>query len=402
MKLNRSLLVIDDDADVGEFISTAGIALGYECVATTDPTCFIQALVENPDLIFLDLVMPEMDGIELLRILGHRHCTSGIVLISGVGKRVMETAEHLAHALELTIFGHLQKPFRLADLEDLLRRYAQPEPALAAVKKSLPHIEASELRDAIQNDQLVLHYQPQIEIATGHVCGVEALVRWQHPTRGLIAPDDFIPQAEFLNLIDQLGWTVSERALTEIGQLCKLGLGCPLLSINVSVYSLRDLKFPDIFAAMLSRHGIAPNRVILEITESGLIKELSNTLDVLTRLRMKQIQLSIDDFGTGYSMMQQLRHVPATEVKIDKAFVQNMLASDSDRILVQKTIEIGRELGMKVVAEGVETIEQLEILRASRCDVAQGYLFSRPLPLEDLILWLQRSPFSMPAMETHA
>jgi EAL domain-containing protein (putative c-di-GMP-specific phosphodiesterase class I) len=251
-----------------------------------------------------------------------------------------------------------------------------------------------ELRHAIERDEFVLHYQPQVALATGSVVGVEALVRWRHPQRGLIFPGDFISRLESLGLIDQLGWLVAARGLTEIGQFLRKD-GAPLtLSINVSAYSLHDLQFPDRFVSLAGKFGVPPARVILEITESGLIRELSSALDILTRLRMKQVQLSIDDFGTGYAMMQQLRHVPATELKIDQGFVRDMQSKNDARVLVQKLIEMGHELGMKVLAEGVETAEQLEMLRASGCDLVQGYFISRPLPPPELLKWLASSPYS--------
>jgi len=219
---------------------------------------------------------------------------------------------------------------------------------------------------------------------------VEALVRWQHPERGLIFPDDFIGRLEGLGLIDRLGWIVANRGLVEIGRFADRSGILPMLSINVSVASLDDLTFPDTMAALIASHGIPPEKVVLEITESCLIQNLKRTLDVLTRLRMKRVQLSIDDFGTGYSMMQQLRNIPATELKIDRSFVIDMHNSDSSRVMVQKTIEIGHELGMKVVAEGVETMEQLDFLRSNGCDIGQGYLFSRPLPATELVHWLEK------------
>jgi EAL domain-containing protein (putative c-di-GMP-specific phosphodiesterase class I) len=162
----------------------------------------------------------------------------------------------------------------------------------------------------------------------------------------------------------------------------------PTLSLNVALHSLKDLEFPDRFLSLIGQNGISAENVKIEITESGLMGDLSRTLDVLTRLRMKRVSLSIDDFGTGYAMMQQLRNFPATELKIDKSFVQNIERSERDRVLVLKTIEIGHELGMKVVAEGVETQEQSDFLRANSCDVLQGYFFSRPLPPEKLLTWL--------------
>jgi EAL domain-containing protein (putative c-di-GMP-specific phosphodiesterase class I) len=158
--------------------------------------------------------------------------------------------------------------------------------------------------------------------------------------------------------------------------------------MNESVYSLHDLKFPDMFVSLAEKHGISPANVTIEITESGLIKELPNTLDILTRLRMKQVGLSIDDFGTGYAMMQQLKVIPATELKIDRSFILDMDKNERDRVIVQKTIEIGHELGMHVIAEGVETREQLNFLQLRGCDRAQGYLFSRPLPANEMVAWL--------------
>jgi len=178
--------------------------------------------------------------------------------------------------------------------------------------------------------------------------------------------------------------------MREVGQFADSHGTIPTLSLNVSVHSLRDLEFPDKFLSLAAKNGMSAKNVTIEITESGLIKELSATLDVLTRLRMKQVQLSIDDFGTGYAMMQQLRNVPATELKIDKSFVQNIHCNDRDRVMVQKTIEIGHDLGMKVVGEGVETQEQLNFLRTNHCDAAQGYLFSRPLPAGALSSWLDK------------
>jgi EAL domain-containing protein (putative c-di-GMP-specific phosphodiesterase class I) len=221
------------------------------------------------------------------------------------------------------------------------------------------------------------------------VIGVEALVRWLHPERGLIFPDNFISRMEELRLIDELGWMVANRGMSEVGKFANGDGKALMLSVNASVHSLHDLKFPDTLVKLAGKHGVSPANVTVEITESGLIKELSRTLDILTRLRMKQVKLSIDDFGTGYAMMQQLRNIPATELKIDRSFVMEMCVSDRDRIMVQKTIEMGHELGMHVIAEGVETREQLDLLRTEGCDSVQGYFFSRPLPPEVLVGWLE-------------
>jgi EAL domain-containing protein (putative c-di-GMP-specific phosphodiesterase class I) len=388
MKTKQRILVIDDENDVGEFISTAAQALGLQCTVTTDAKAFLEALTPDKTLIMLDLMMPKMDGVELLRLLGELKCKTGIVLMSGVGKRTLESAGQVAQALGLSIVGHLQKPFRLTELEEVFERHAEPEATSDVKQTPKIVIEKEELQRAIKRVEFVLYYQPQIEIATGRVIGVEALVRWQHPERGLIFPDNFIGRMEELGLIDELGWFVMDRGMSEVAQFANGDGIAPMLSLNASVYSLHNLKFPDLLVSLAEKHGISPRGVTIEITESGLIKELSSTLDILTRLRMKQVQLSIDDFGTGYAMMQQLKNIPATELKIDKSFVLDMQVNESDRIMVLKTIELGHELGLQVIAEGVETQEQLDFLRLKGCDHAQGYLFSRPIPPKEMVNWL--------------
>jgi EAL domain-containing protein (putative c-di-GMP-specific phosphodiesterase class I)/FixJ family two-component response regulator len=386
----QRVLVIDDESAICDLIATVADGMGLSCATATDPTSFLDLLKPDITLVILDLVMPEMDGVELLRLLGQRRCTAGIILMSGVGKRILETAQELAEALGLSVVGHLQKPFSISLLEAELGKHVVEVNARVGVRPDAVKIEDTELREAVTRNEFVLHYQPQIEIATGEIVGVEALVRWRHPERGLIFPDLFISRLEQMKLIDELGWIVLRGGLAEVGNFADDRGVLPKLSVNVSMYSLHQLDFPDKLVAMAKEFGVPLKGIILEITESGFIQELSRTLDVLTRLRMKDVLLSIDDFGTGYSVMQQLRHIPATELKIDKSFVQNMRVHDRDRVLVMKTIEIGHELGLKVVAEGVETPEQLEFLRLKGCDVAQGYLFSRPLATGDLKEWLGR------------
>ncbi|MES2069613.1 MAG: EAL domain-containing response regulator [Pseudomonadota bacterium] len=383
------LLIIDDERDVGEFVGIVAQSLGFEYTATTNAGDFLNALNDSVTLIMMDLMMPDMDGVELLRLLGQQKCKTTLILMSGYDKRVLETAEELAQTLGLSVAGHLQKPFRLPDLEKLLKGYALLNVVAPVARQASRTVTKEELQRAMVREEFILHYQPQLEIATGQVVGVEALVRWQHPERGLVFPDDFIPQAEVLGVIDELGWYVARLGLSEIRQFVNPEGTLLKLSLNVSPQSLHDLRLPDTFIALARQYGVAPENVVLEITESGLIKELASALDILTRLRMKRVHLSIDDFGTGYAMMQQLRHVPATELKIDKSFVQEMHVQNSARVVVRKTIEIGHELGMKIVAEGVETKEQLEFLRLNGCDIAQGYYFSRPVSATALLEWMQ-------------
>ncbi len=381
------ILVIDDDRVVTETVLAMGKAMGLQCDVTAAHKGLFELVTPTTTLILLDLVMPEMDGIEVLRLLGRKQVRARIVLMSGIDIRVIETAKKLAQTLGLTVVGHLQKPFTLAQLQEVLGAQLAlegPRP-LSDVPKM--EVADDELRDAFDRDEFVLYYQPQISITTGEVKGLEALTRWNHPERGLVFPDNFISRIETLGLMDKFCWITAERALAEVKQFAGPDGSSPRLAINVSVSSLRDLKFPDIFMSLAQKHNFPSGNIVLEITESGLI-EFSLALDVLTRLRMRNFQLSIDDFGTGYSMMRQLQNVPAIELKIDKTFVLNMHANHSDLVMVEKIIEMGHELGMEVTAEGVETPEQLQLLREKGCDSVQGFLFSRALPPDEMVRWL--------------
>jgi EAL domain-containing protein (putative c-di-GMP-specific phosphodiesterase class I)/ActR/RegA family two-component response regulator len=386
MSSAERILVIDDDKVVVEIVSALAKAMGLNCDVTRSPESFFDLITPETSLILLDLVMPEMDGIEILRLLGERKCKARIVLMSGINIRVIETAKKLAQNLGLSVVGHLQKPFPLSQLKDILGANLVPEAPRAKETPQLA-IPDEQLLQAFERNEFVIYYQPQINIETGTVTGVEALSRWQHPELGLVFPDNFISRIETLGLMDRFCWITAERALNEVKQFVGSDGFLPRLAINVSVSSLRDLKFPDIFMSLAKKYDFPAERIVLEITESGLI-EFSLALDVLTRLRMRNFQLSIDDFGTGYSMMKQLQNVPAIELKIDKTFVMNMHANHSDLVMVEKIIEMGHELDMEVIAEGVETEEQYKALRQRGCDGVQGYLFSRALPPAEMVQWL--------------
>jgi len=390
METTQSILVLDDDPSLGEFIAAAAENVGLRCVFTTDPNVFLELISPDLTLVMVDLVMPHVDGVEILRLLAKRGCNANVVLMSGLGQRVIETAERLAITLGLSVLGHLRKPIRLVDLEEVFA-----SPRLSAGVKIPPRkidalISDEDLKSAIARNEFINHYQPQVSLPSGDVVGVEALVRWQHPVHGLIFPDTFIPRLESLGLMNELGLIVCRTAFFDIKRFANAAQFLPGLAINITAQALQDLAFPDVLGSLAREFGVDERGITLEITEGGLVRGLSTTLDVLTRLRMKQFELSIDDFGTGYSMMQQLNTIPATELKIDKSFVMNIDHSESDRIVVTKSIEIGHALGMRVVAEGVESLEQFEFIRDHGCDVAQGYLISRPKPVSELVVWLEK------------
>ncbi|HEY2466844.1 MAG TPA: EAL domain-containing response regulator [Terracidiphilus sp.] len=387
MSSSDRIVLIDDDRVVGEIVSALAKAMSLQCDVTRTPEEFFDRISPETSVILLDLVMPEMDGIEILRLLGERNCKARIILMSGINIRVIETAKKLAQSLGLSVIGHLQKPFPIAQLQELLGATMAPERPAELAETQLDIPDADILR-ALDENEFVLYYQPQINIATGIVTGVEALSRWQHPKLGLVFPDNFISRIEDLGLMDRFCWITAERALNEVRQFSHASGYLPRLAINVSVSSLRDLKFPDIFMNLARKYDFPAERIVLEITESGLM-EFSLALDVLTRLRMRNFQLSIDDFGTGYSMMKQLQNVPAIELKIDRTFIEHMHANHADLVMVEKIIEMGHELEMEVIAEGVETEEQFKMLRERGCDGVQGYFFSRALPPHEILRWLE-------------
>ena len=249
------------------------------------------------------------------------------------------------------------------------------------------------LHHAIEGNELRLHYQPKVDCSTGEVCGVEALVRWQHPQRGLIPPDQFISLAEGSGLIKPLTVWVLETALRQCRAWHEAGL--PLtMSVNLSMHTVHDNHLPEMIAGMLGRYGVAPDSLVLELTESALMLDPAGVLDVLARLSALGVRIAIDDFGTGYSSLSYLKRLPVHEVKIDKSFVFDVEADGKDAAIVRSVVAMAHALGMDVVAEGVENEDAWHVLRALGCDVAQGYHLSRPLPLEDLERWLNGSAWA--------
>jgi diguanylate cyclase (GGDEF)-like protein len=243
---------------------------------------------------------------------------------------------------------------------------------------------AGELRRAIQNEELVLHFQPKARLASGRIVGVEALVRWQHPERGFIPPNEFVPIAERTGLIKQLTRYVLASALRQCSEWHALGLDLDI-AVNLTIPDLLDLELPNLIESLLEETGVRPEQLELEITETTILADPFRVTQVLTRLNEMGLRLAIDDFGTGYSSLAYLRRLPVHTIKIDRSFVMDMCENASDATIVRSTIDLGRNLGLEVVAEGVETQEAWDALDSLGCTLAQGYLISRPLPPGELV-----------------
>ncbi|MDC4224829.1 MAG: EAL domain-containing protein [Candidatus Manganitrophus sp.] len=246
----------------------------------------------------------------------------------------------------------------------------------------------AELRQAIEQNQLLLHYQPKIGLKDRKIFGVEALVRWKHPQHGMIPPDQFIGAAERTVLIHPLTHWVMQAAARQCADLQQAG--APMtVSANLSTRNLLDPKFPETVMGLLQTSGLRPEQLEFEITESAIMTDPTHAREVLVKLQGAGIRFSIDDFGIGYSSLSYLQKLPVHAIKIDKSFVIHMVQNEGDLKIVRSTIDLAHNLGLKVVAEGVETKEILDRLTDMGCDAAQGYFISRPIPKEDLLGWLQ-------------
>lgn len=257
----------------------------------------------------------------------------------------------------------------------------------------------NELRHAIEKRQLILHYQPKISHQSGCIIGVEALVRWIHPEKGMISPDEFIPLAEASGLIQPLASWVLEAAFQQSMKWHDAGYAITV-SVNLSTRNLLDGDLPARVAKLLATYKVKPEWLVFEITESAVMAEPARALETLIKINKMGIQLSLDDFGTGYSSLAYLKKLPVSEIKIDKSFIKDMELDSSDTVIVRSTIALGHNLGMKVVAEGVENFQIWDLLTSLGCDASQGYYMSRPLSAEVLDEWLKTSSWAQVKIET--
>lgn len=385
------ILVLDDEPFMLRLIVRILVDQGFERVTGCDNGRVALDHVSSsrpPGLILSDLNMPEMDGIEFIRKLVERSYTGSLILVSGEDERVLQTAERLVQAHRITLLGHLTKPVSPAGLTKLLEKWSPPSSGSSRAARKV--YSADEVRAAIANGELVNHYQPEVALATGQVTGVETLVRWRHPRDGMVYPDQFIGVAEEHGLIDDLTYAVIAAALAKTRSWHEAGLELKV-AVNVSMdnlASLASLAFPGDVADLATVAGVMPQSVMLEVTESRLMGDLRAPLEILTRLRLKRFGLSIDDFGTGHSSLVQLRDIPFSQLKVDQSFVHGAHANETIRAIFFASVNLGKQLGMEVVAEGVEDRADWDFLRQTGCDLAQGYFIAKPMAAADLPGWI--------------
>jgi len=383
------ILLLDDDVFMLGMQSRMLRNMGYLMIGTAGSSESALTMLHGEpaavDVIICDLNMPGIDGIEFLQRLSATQFRGSVILLSGEGMRIMHTVQKLLGTGKVTILGAVEKPARRGALRALLDGW---KPFAEAVPTPAPRqFSPAEVHEANRKRQWVLHYQPQVDLLTGALYGVEALVRWNHPRHGLVYPDTFVETAEECGAIDALTQWVLQEAMTQLAHWNAQELRIEM-AVNVSMENLREPGFAQRVASLARSTGVSPVDVTLEITESRLMATSAAPLESLVRLRMLRFGLSIDDFGTGHSSLAQLRDVPFTELKIDRGFVQGARYNQIIRPILDGSVGIAKRMDMRSVAEGVESESDWHLLREIGCDLAQGYFIGRPMPAERLVSWL--------------
>ena len=341
-------------------------------------------------LVLTDLEMPGMDGIELTCKLRERHLAQHLIVVSARDPRLLEIIESMAcEEAEIGLLGTLLKPVETGALTQLLERAGRAGGDHAdAPRPPLPT--QDELAQALARDEFVPWFQPKVSMQSGHLKGVEALARWQHPQRGVLAPLHFIEALEGSPLMADFTLAMVRHVLQRMQDWLAAGMPPTTVSINLAAENLSERGFIDRLTATVMESAIPPTSLVWEVTETSVMRQLAQSLTNLGRLRLMGFGLAMDDFGIGYSSMQQFARCPFTEVKIDRAFVNGAAQWPNRHVVLKSALELGQRLGVATVAEGVETEEDWKLLRDLGCDMAQGYLLARPMAGEQLSAWIRQ------------
>ncbi len=384
------IYIVDDDEQQANLMQAMVNTTELEAEIYTSSMEFLNASITTHDIIVLDLKMPEKDGIEIMRELASRQIKPHFILVSGFDDRVLHSAKQLAESKQLPVVNTLSKPFKAKEFIALIKQtYARCEEKQQQDTSALHTEQASieELKLAIRKHQLVVYFQPQICFSRNDIQGAEVLVRWKHPERGLLLPEHFIPLAEKHQLMNLLTEEILMLTIKEYKKIISSTFDISI-AINLSAQNVDDLSMPEKLEALVKSNGINPEKIVLEINESALMNKVSDSLDILNRLRMKGFLLSIDDFGTGYSSLVKLYQAPFTELKIDQDFILRSITDPDAKTIIKICILLAKELNMKTVAEGVETQEIWDQLHKMGCHTAQGNLIAPPMATDDFIDWV--------------
>jgi hypothetical protein len=374
----QRLLVVDDQRLDRAIASHAASKGGFHVTGAGtigEARAFLEA-GERFDFVLLDLLLGTEDGLEVLPLLARFNPEAIVVLASGFDGRILNASQRIASGLGLRVAGVLRKPI----LPNALQRLLQQAPLQQADSgDNGPDVTPEQLRRALGDGSIRPWFQPKASLETGSIVGSEALARWVRPDGRLIGPDGFIPVAETCGLIATLTDSILDQSLAACAHWRRTRPEC-WVAVNVSPLLLDDPGLTDRVERALQAHGVPPTSLVLEITESRGIPDTPCATEILTRLRIRGVNLSVDDFGTGHSSLLSLVRMPFNEMKIDQAFVREALTSRDSRKVVRASASLGRELGLNVVAEGVETAQLAELVSEAGCHVGQGFLYGMAVP----------------------
>lgn len=388
--LSKGVLVVEDSelqrSILVEMLNQFGVSRVLEAGNGIEALDQLTSCAELPSVIIIDLHMPKMDGIQLIQQLSERKLHLPIVVISSAETKLLDTIGSLVDACQMSLLGALAKPIHGNTLFESLQRYRQLK--LAQQDNSVDQAPAiADLKRAIRAGHIIPYYQPKVSLTQKQAVGMEALARWQDPIKGLLPPAQFIQLAEDQGLLKELTLNLLETVLADMVAWNRLNL-FPVVSINIAVTLLEDRQFADQFIRSVINAHIDPKHILLEITESALMKDPVTALATIGRLKLKGFCFSIDDYGTGFSSMQQLSRIAFNELKIDRSFIYGAPSSEHMTNILQSAIDMGHRLNLTTVAEGVETQEELNLLKKLGCDQVQGFLFAKPMPVGDILPWL--------------
>ncbi len=387
-----NVMVVDDDLFILEILSTIleKLSVGGIFLTTSGAEALdhISTHKDQVDVIFCDLNMPDMDGMEVLRLLASHQFSGAVILISGEDIKVLKAANRLADMHDLNVIGVLEKPIKIESIVEIVERFIPTEKVQSKECQPEVKIAREEILEALDQDQFEVFYQPKVSMRTKVPMGMEALVRWNHPQRGFISPASFISRVEEEGLISGLTEVVIKKAFLFTGELIKQGYNLKV-SVNISGDSLTDLSWYDYLISEADNAHLFLENIIIEVTESRVMKDPAVALEILTRLTMQKIGVSIDDFGTGFSSLETLQRIPFKELKLDRSFVHRSDQDTDSRIILTSTVEMAKSLNLSIVAEGVETEEEWNVVKALGCDMVQGYFIAKPMNKTEFKLWLK-------------
>jgi EAL domain-containing protein (putative c-di-GMP-specific phosphodiesterase class I)/FixJ family two-component response regulator len=386
------VLVLEDQAFqrnlVTGLLKAAGVSLITEAADGNEGLQALGRAEQGFDIAICDLKMEGMDGVEFIR-----HATrlkvGGFILISALEQQIFSYVADLMRGFGASLIGVLPKPVKLECLKQLLSDYQQSDAHGGRHLRDAFRAAwtKTDLLAALSRDEFIPYFQPKFDLVTGRPIGVEILARWNHPEKGVLPPSDFIETMENEGLIDHLTESVFHQSLAYAKQWNRRGWNIGL-AVNISPLTLQNIETPKYVHSLVKQFGILPQQITVEVTETAVSKNSTGLLETLTRLRMQGFEIAVDDFGTGYSSLLQLSELPFTEIKIDRQFVNGATGNKKSAVILESIVDLSGKLGIRAVAEGIESKQELDFIRSLGCTLGQGFYLATPMPINALVAYL--------------